>query len=475
VRALGEPPNVPNLDFPRGSLGYYFRDDLTAAANRIGVTPVLARVNQAREIANQAEDLLHSVGVTLPTVGILDSLLPAGLTNFNLSSIFPKFAGLDLGHLFSGLKLPALDEKNVTITHDLDPQAKRAVVQAVVKFDLTETSTVFSIGPLVLQLVSANFSATAKIAAQGTTITRSVNGQIKGKWQVSVGGLAVVIFNDTALLFDDSTGVHFQISPANIELPGVMSFVNDLLSVAKGGSKSDGLSVGPIENGYQCVLSLPIPDIQGATTGISNLTLGARLALTYAPFQFLLGFFLARKDAPFSLTVFILGGGGYLECDATYTPDNGKLTCTVNLAVTASASLAIALGPIKGGVYIYFGITASFVSGGGGGGLTLGALLLIRGNVDILGIVTATISLMLELTYGQNVFTARGTLSISIKICWCFTLSISQSIEYSLGNSGSAIARHGPSGPLLAQTPAGGPIVHLDPGKGARQYTHMLV
>jgi hypothetical protein len=475
VRALGEPPQVPNLDFPRGSLGYYFQDDLKAEAKKIGLTPVLAKVNQAQQIASQAEDVLKSVGITLPTTDLLDSLIPAKLSDFNLSSIFPDFAGLNLSHMFSGLKLPEMDENKVKITHDLDPQTRRATVKADVKFELTESATLFSIGPLVLQMLTANFTATAKIEAEGTTIRRSVNGLINGNWQVSVGGLPVVLFNNTNLRFDDANGVRFEISPANIVLPGVMSFINDLLTVAKTGSSANGLTIGPIEKGYQCVLSLPIPDIQGATTGISNLTLGARLALLYSPkFQLMLGFFLATKEAPFSLTAFILGGGGYLECDATYTPDDGKLTCRVDLAVTASASLAIALGPIKGGVYVYLGITASFRSGGGDNGLTIGALLLIRGNVDILGIVTACVSLMLEATYEGSRFTARGTLSISIKICWCFTLSIHESVEYSLGGSGSKSGRLGGAGPLYAQQ--GGAVAPtLDPGKCVTQYTKMLV
>ena len=223
-----------------------------------------------------------------------------------------------------------------------------------------------------------------------------------------------------------------------------------------------------------------MPDMQGATTGISNLTLGARLALLYAPrFQFRLGFFLATKEAPFSLTAFILGGGGYLECDATYTPGSGQLVCTVNLAITASASLAIALGPIKGGVYVYLGITASFQSAGENPGLTIGALLLIRGTVDLLGIVTACVSLLLEARYEGHTFKARGELSISIKICWCFTLNIHESVEYSVSAPGGGSSGIPRVGSLLASLDAAPPFEpagdDFNPAKYATEYTNMLV
>jgi hypothetical protein len=367
----------------------------------------------------------------------------------------------------------------VKVTHDVDPQSRRATVRADIDFPINDPSTLFSIGPLSLDLLTARFIASVKIDAQGTTVRRTVNASISGNWQLSVGGMAMLKLNGTALKFDDSGSVRFAISPDQIEMPGIMSFINDLLTPTSGGT--DGLSVGPITGGYQCVLSLPVPDMQGATTGISNLTLGARMALLYLPeFQFQLGFFLASKEAPFSLTAFILGGGGYLECNATYTPGSGRLMCSVNLAITASASLAIALGPIKGGVYVYLGITASFQSAGENPGLTIGALLLIRGTVDLLGIVTACVSLMLEARYEGHTFKARGELSISIKICWCFTLNIHESVEYSVsapGGGNGSIRRPGPllasldAAPLLETYAADG----FNPGKYAAEYTHMLV
>jgi len=477
ARAFGDPPTVPNLDFGRGALGYYFKEGFDDVDRRIGITPVLANVNKAAKIAGAAQDLLQSVGVTLPTTQILDSLIPASLKNFDLSSILPDFAGLKLANLFSGLKMPDINENQVKITHDIDPQSRRAVVRADINFPIDTSSTVFSIGPLSLDLLSAQFTAAVTIDAQGSTVRRSVNADINGKWQLGIGGMAMVKFNGTHLRFDDSGTVRFEISPAQVELPGIMSFINELLTPTGGGA--DGLTMGPVDGGYQCVLSLPVPDMQGATTGISNLTLGARLALMYAPkFQFQLGFFLARKEAPFSLTAFILGGGGYLNCNATYTPDTHELMCSVDLAITASASLAIALGPIKGGVYVYLGITATFESGGANAGLSVGAMLLIRGNVDLAGIITASLSLLLEARYEHSRFKARGELSISIKICWCFTLSIHESVEYSVaapGSNSGSLRRHGP---LLASLDPMLEPLEPPPFAGslqyATEYTNML-
>src|SRR5262249_31272054 len=98
VRAFGDPPEVPQLTFDRDKIAYYF-DELS---NQIGITPVLTH---ARELGAAISDL-SPVHITLPALSLGERFVPPDLQNFNLSSIFPKIAGLDLSNLFSGVHLP---------------------------------------------------------------------------------------------------------------------------------------------------------------------------------------------------------------------------------------------------------------------------------------------------------------------------------------------------------------------------------
>jgi hypothetical protein len=99
--------------------------------------------------------------------------------------------------------------------------------------------------------------------------------------------------------------------------------------------------------------------------GIDKLRLAASFGLDITSgFTLKTGFSLARRQAPFTLTIFILGGSGYLESSTSYTSATGVLTCRAVMAIMASGSLAIALAPISGGVYVYFGITAPRVMDG---------------------------------------------------------------------------------------------------------------
>lgn len=437
IRAFGKPPEVPNLTFDRPQLAYFYEK----LSDRVDITPVLSRVAQA----NQAVETLKPLGIALPTEALRDKLLPPDLKNFKLSDILPKFAGLDLTDLFSGIKMPDMSNDNLRISHGLDPQARRAWVEADVKVQFTEEATVFSIGPVILRLKAALFDAKVIFETTiGQPPKKTVYGRIKGDWELIVANIPVVIFKETELRFDESGKFRFNLSPANVELPEIMSFVSEFL---KSFSDPDsGFSIGLTKMGIRAILSLPIPDVQGATSGFSNLILGMSFGLDFSDgFKISIGFSLGRKETPFAVTVFILGGGGYMEVTAFYTPSTRVIDCEVEIGIVVSASVAIALGPIKGGVYVYFGITARYVLRPGNNqdsGLTVGVLYLIRGQVSILGIVSASVSLMLEATYRNKKLTGRGRFSIKIKICWCFTLEVNEEVEYTLGGGGGSNSRN---------------------------------
>lgn len=433
IRAFGEPPKVPNLTFDRPEVAYFYGQ----LSKRVDITPVLARAAQISEIG----DALKPLGVSLPTEALLDKLIPPDLKNFKLSEVLPNFGGLDLENLFSSLKLPEISNDNLKIKHGVDKQSRRAWTEADININIAEDATLFSIGPFVLRIKAAVFTAKVKfdLGLDGTT-RKVVFGSIKGDWEVVLGDMPIVIFESTELRFDESGKFKFNISPSNVKLPGILAFVSDYLS-SFGGDES-GFSLKITTSGVKAMLNLPIPDTQAGTSGISNLILGMSFELDFSgPFKICLGFNLGSKDAPFTTTIFILGGSGYLSVRACYTPSLREIDCQVDVILAASASALIALGPIKGGVQIFLGVTGSLYLGSGNAsqnsGLELGVIYIIRGQVSILGIVSAGVGLVLQATYRKGVLTGRGHFYIKIKICWCYTLKVSRSIVYTLGKGSS--------------------------------------
>ncbi len=473
-----------------GYLGYYF----DALKNSVDMTPVIALLNRGDELAGKADQSLKSLGINLPTQSLTDRVLPAfegvglpqlassGLQNLldpgqiNLSDLLPNFSGLNLENLFPGLTLPSNLGQNLKISHGVDPQTLSAWIKVDIVFDLDQPAEIFSFGPVTLTLETGHFESHSSLTASASGgSSTNTTGSIVGDWLLTIGSLDIVTFVSTTLSFDGAGHLKFNLDPQNIELNGLLSMVSDLVE-AISGDLGDGFSLQPIMHdgipvGIELDLDLPIPNTDEATSGIADLEVGASFSLAFEPdFNIGVGFNLSSEDEPFTITIFILGGAGWVKSDILYFPLTGKVATTTSLSIAVSASLGISLGPIDGFVAAYLGIALDFSRGlsadASGNSIALTAYLLIVGNVNVLGIITVNIEVRLAITYTSNPrkLDCRGTLSVSVKICWCFTLSVSVGVDMPFtapGGGGAALPGRGAAAaPLAAPVPQPTPATY---------------
>jgi hypothetical protein len=455
LRAMGEPPQVPGLNFSRAQLGYFF-DSLIPNVHLSGI--IGQAVSDVESSLEAAAQKLDGFGLRVPSVDLFDRLIPAEVSNFDLSSMFPKFAGIDLSHLFSGLKMPSVGNTGIRVKHGADPQTRRGWLEADVDVPIPTDESVFAIGPVQVSVLGPHFEAHARMSVGiGGGLERTASGSITGDWILRVGGTEIVRFQKTQMIFDEAGHVRFAIAAKNIRLAPAMDFLNSLLSNVPGTGSGFSVKFLP-PAAVEARLDLALPDLNFGTFGVSNLRLASSLGLDALDnFTLKLMFAIGRRDAPFNLTIFVLGGSGFIEASVQYSPflkstSGSSLTCHVNIGLMASASLAISLGPIRGSVALFLGVTASLDIGGSDArGFAIGILLLIRGDVSLLGIVTASIVLSLEAAYdtASGLLRGRGHFEVSIKICWCFTLNISTDVNAEF-RAGALGASTNPQDNLLA-------------------------
>jgi hypothetical protein len=421
-RAFGSVPAIPNLGFSLPNAAYFYGQ----LAPNVNLTPILTKIKDL--VPN-----LSPLSTLVPSFALSDRVLPVpNLPKLDLSNIFPDFAGLKLDNLFPSLKMPAGSNDAVKITHGLDTTSRTAWVQADIDLK-TDTATIFSVGPMALEIVTPRFSAQVRAQAGANgQLSKQATGSINGDWQLLIGGAPMITLTATSLSYDKDGKLHVDVSPDRVQLSAALSFIQQVIALYS--SPDSGFGIYPSVTGIETRLSLPIPDTSLGTSGITNLTFNFLFGLSWGNgFELYAGFGLASPNAPFNISVFILGGGGHLVATARYTPGK-SLTCQVDMALDASAALAIALGPIRGSVHVNLGMR--FVFNSGQGDLSLGIFLLIGGEVSILSIVSANIVLRLDATYQNGTFTCRGLFSISIKICWCFTLDVHEEVSCRLGSGG---------------------------------------
>ena len=219
-------------------------------------------------------------------------------------------------------------------------------------------------------------------------------------------------------------------------------------------SDNDGFTIELVEVdgipvGVRCCLNLPMPPLASGVFAISGIVLGASLMLGIDPetreFSISLGFNVSQKTEPFTLTIAFLGGGGWLECQAHYLPRTGAITTKASIGIVAGAGVEFALGPIRGSVYVQFGIFVEFQTAPGQSQtLSIAIMLLVRGEVVVLSFISVSLVLLLQAVYrSDGSLTGYGSISITIKISMFFKIRVREQVTYPLkGGQGHANAAH---------------------------------
>ena len=119
------------------------------------------------------------------------------------------------------------------------------------------------------------------------------------------------------------------------------------------------------------------------------------------------GFYFCTREKPFRLTVMMIGGGGFVGIRLS-----PKGLVLLEMSLEAGASLSINLGVASGSVSIMVGVYLSSRRDKG----QLTGYFRIRGEVDVLGLISASITLELSLTYEFDTGKMVGRASIEIEV-----------------------------------------------------------
>ncbi len=395
---------------------------------------------EANALFNRLGDELKALGLTLPFNQIGDRLIPPDLSNFNIGDIFGNFGGLNLKSLFEGYKMPAGMKDAIRVTHDFDKAQARAWVQVDIDAPMPGRRTLFSLGVFQIDFVDLRMTGQVRLEASKDQdrVTQSGFGRIDTTIDVIAAGQSMVRFEKFALNFTREKGLEIEFDPKHIRLNPSFKFIQDFLSNLfpdeVGGLKivkQDNIPVG-VEHDFV----IPPMTLNFGTSGVSNISIENHFKLVAFPdFMIANRFNLSTIERPFIFSIFIIGGTGYIQIDAEYRPFDSQLMVSVEAGAGGSAALAFAVGPFVGQVFITLSgvMTYRKMIGKPGGGLSLAVVVVIAGQVEVCGIVTVGINLVLRLSYRDNgQIDGQGSLSVSIRISRFFTLRARANVNYKL-------------------------------------------
>jgi hypothetical protein len=224
---------------------------------------------------------------------------------------------------------------------------------------------------------------------------------------------------------------------------GFLKLLDDLQDAVKfaGGTPEIRAS----DRGVTATFNLPVPDVTTGGFQLTGLVFHGVIDVPFDDRPVTIGLAFASRDDPFNVSVLALGGGGYVDI----VLDKTGLR-RLEIALEFGASLELDFIVARGEVYVMGGIRVV-----DDGGLSLAGYLRLGGMVEVLGLVSVSVSLVVSLTYvkQRDAMVGRATLVLEIDL-----LLFSDSVELDSGEWVLGDEMRGSGPPLPPQ-----PVVDLQP------------
>ena len=165
---------------------------------------------------------------------------------------------------------------------------------------------------------------------------------------------------------------------------------------------------------------------------LTNISLGANFKVPFIDESIETQFNFCTRENPFRLSVSLFAGGGFFG--VTITPKNLRI---LEAAFEFGAAIEVNLGVASGSVSIMAGIYFKLETNDDGNiDATLTGYFRLRGEVDVLGLISASIELYLEFTYETATGKAvgRATITIEVEVAF-FSFSVQVSAEKKFAGS----------------------------------------
>ncbi len=201
-----------------------------------------------------------------------------------------------------------------------------------------------------------------------------------------------------------------------VRFGGPLEFVNDLRQFIPSNGFSDPPSLSVTPSGISASYSLTLPAIGVGIFALTNASLGAGFNLPFDGTPASVKFYFSKREHPFSLTVSLLGGGGFFAIGVSARGVN-----EIEAALEFGAALSIDLGVASGSVEIKAGIYFHWLEPVPDKGSTeLAGYVRIHGELTVIAIISVSLTFHLQLGYlkegGQSTVYGEATLTVEIEI-----------------------------------------------------------
>jgi hypothetical protein len=195
-----------------------------------------------------------------------------------------------------------------------------------------------------------------------------------------------------------------DVGPVNIAFEGALTFVEGLQEAVALVGK--GANVQSRPTGIEASFTLPVPPVSCGVFNLSNITFRAGIIVPFGGDPVVVSIAFASRSNPFNLSVLALGGGGYLVVSIQ---DGGP---SIEASLEFGAMMAVDFAIASAEVHVLGGVR--YVQQDSQVSLT--GYVRIGGSIDILGLVSLSVELVVQLSYDSDSNELYGSATLVIEI-----------------------------------------------------------
>lgn len=234
-------------------------------------------------------------------------------------------------------------------------------------------------------------------------------------------------FEKIEFRIDTAAKMDVDVLLTDIKFVGPLSFVETLRDLIPLDGFSDPPHLDISAKGVDAGFDLALPAVAIGVFNLSNLSLGAGFTVPFIGQPLAVRFNFCTREQPFNLSVCMFGGGGFFG--VTLDPSGIQI---LEAAFEFGASVSVNLGVASGGVHVMAGIYFRMEKNA----CALAGYFRMGGCVSVLGIVSVSIEIYLELRYEfeSGKCAGRATITIEIEV-FMFSMSVPLSCERKFAGS----------------------------------------
>jgi len=219
-------------------------------------------------------------------------------------------------------------------------------------------------------------------------------------------------FDRIQFLADQGLSPDVNVILRDIEFVGPLSFIETLKDLIPLDGFSDPPAIDVSEKGITASFGMALPNVAVGVFSLTNVSINAGFTIPFIGEPLSVTFSLCTRDNPFSLTVYIFGGGGFFGI--TLNPSGIHL---LEVAFEFGLQGAIDFGVCGASVKVVAGIYFKLTMDTDPTSCTVTGYLKLQGKAYVL-FITASITLYLEISYESvsGKMTGRAELTIEVDL-----------------------------------------------------------